>query len=332
LKIGRFAILKGDPMYAAVVSSFDTAPRYAQIPTPEPDGKDEVLVDVIAAGLHPRVRSQANGSHYTSSGELPLVPGIDGVGRASDGALRYFIASDATIGTMAEQTVVDLRRSVVLHEGSDPLLVAAAMNPAMSSWVALRRRIDFRPGQQVLVLGATGNAGQLAVQVARHLGAGRIVAAGRDAARLANLSRLGADLLVSLGGDREEVAVRLGEAAGEVDVVIDYLWGEPTATAMLGLARYRASDKPLSWIEIGSVAGPTAEIPSAALRAHRLQIVGSGQGSVSTADIVAELPLLADAISAGTFEVNARAVPLAQVTRAWQEPDGGGRVVLTPGR
>ncbi|MGH7212657.1 MAG: hypothetical protein ACREF1_14485, partial [Acetobacteraceae bacterium] len=138
-------------MKAAVVSSFDTAPRYEEFSAPTTAGDDDMVIDVIAAGLHPRVRSQADGSHYTSTGELPLVPGIDGVGRGANGLLRYFILPDTTMGAMAEQTVIDVRRSVVLPDDADPVLVAAAMNPAMSSWVALRRLIQFEPGQKVLV-------------------------------------------------------------------------------------------------------------------------------------------------------------------------------------
>ena len=157
-------------MLALVVDSFGKAPTCQDLAEPEP-GDGEVLVDVVAAGLHPRVRSQADGSHYTGSGVLPLVPGIDGVGRAPDGTLRYFVLPDTTMGAMAERTVVDLRRSVVLPEGSDPVTLAAGMNPAMSSWVALRRRIAFERGWKVLVLGATGNAGRMAIEVSRHLGA-----------------------------------------------------------------------------------------------------------------------------------------------------------------
>jgi D-arabinose 1-dehydrogenase-like Zn-dependent alcohol dehydrogenase len=89
-------------MHAAVVTAFDTPPIYREVPTPTPQAPDEILVDVLAAGLHPRVRSQADGSHYTSSGELPVVPGIDGVGRTGDGALRYFVLPDTTVGAMAE--------------------------------------------------------------------------------------------------------------------------------------------------------------------------------------------------------------------------------------
>src|SRR3984885_12139529 len=107
-------------MHAAVVTAFDRPPTFQGFPDPAPTGPDEFVVDVLAAGLHPRVRSQANGSHYTSSEELPLVPGIDGVGRGPDGLLRYFILPDTTLGAMAEQTVIDTRRRVVLADSTDP--------------------------------------------------------------------------------------------------------------------------------------------------------------------------------------------------------------------
>ncbi len=318
-------------MHAAVVTSFDTPPSFIEYPEPAPAGPDDVLVEVLAVGLHPRVRSQAGGSHYTSTGELPLVPGIDGVGRTPDGSLRYFVLPDTTMGSLAERTVVDLRRSVVLPEGTDPVPIAAAMNPAMSSWVALRRRIDVSPGQRILVLGATGNAGRLAVQIARHFGAARVVAAGRNPDVLATLSELGADVTVSLRGDPTEVNRCLSEAAGDVDVVVDYLWGRPAADAMRALVVARLDgDQPLTWVQIGSVAGPEAAIPSAALRAVPLRVVGSGQGSVPTRDFLAELPALGAAIGAGTLAVDARAVPLAEVTAAWTDPDASGRTVLVP--
>ncbi len=318
-------------MKAAVVTSFSTPPAYQDVAVPEPGPDNEVLVDVVAAGLHPRVRSQASGSHYTSTDELPLIPGIDGVGRGPDGLLRYFVLPGTTMGSMAEQTVIDLGRSIVLPEGADPILVAAAMNPAMSSWVALRRRISLQPGQRVLVLGATGNAGRMAVQISKHLGAQRVVAAGRDTGRLAGLAALGADDVVSLSGDPASVAEHLGRVAGDVDVVLDYLWGEPAASAVLAIAGHRRNEgQPLTWVEIGSVAGPVAPIASAALRAVRLQIVGSGQGSVPARDIVAELPALVTELSGGRFDVGARAVPLASVQAAWTGFPSQQRIVITP--
>lgn len=312
-------------MKAAVVTAFDTAPEYTDFPVPQPAGPQDMLVEVLAAGLHPRVRSQADGTHYTSTDALPLVPGIDGVGRGSDGTLRYFVLGDTTAGSMAEQTVIDTRRSVVLPEDTDPVTLAAAMNPAMSAWLALRRRISFQAGQRVLVLGATGSAGRLAVQVAKLLGASSVIAAGRSSARLAALPALGATATVELADPG------LGEQAAEVDVVLDYLWGDPAARAMAALITGRADrGAPLTWIQIGSVAGSTAPIPSAALRAANLQIVGSGQGSISTRDIVAELPALAAALTAGRLDAAGHAVPLREVTAAWAAGDGTDRTVLVP--
>lgn len=321
-------------MKAAVVSTFDSPPRFADFPLPAANAEGEILVDVLAAGLHPRVRSQANGSHYTSTDRLPIVPGIDGVGRGADGRLRYFILPDTAIGAMAEKAVIDERRSIVLPDGADPIGVAAAMNPAMSSWVALKQRVEFRAGQKVLILGATGNAGEMAVQVAKLFGAAEIVAAGRDAGRLARLPALGASATVHLAGDPDVAAKRLGDAAADVDVVIDYIWGDPTGAAMVAVITRRADRaKPLTWIEIGSVGGATAPIPSAALRAARLSIVGSGQGSVSARAILTELPAIAKAITSGTFRIEARPMPLDDVEQAWAEAGRSRqRIVIVPRR
>src|SRR4051812_2845769 len=116
-------------MHAAVVTSFGAPPSYAEHPEPIARGRGKVVVDVLAAGLHPRVRSQADGSHYTSTGELPLVPGIDGVVRDPKGGIRYAVLDDTTLGTLAERTVIELDRSIVLPETVDPVQLAAAMNP-----------------------------------------------------------------------------------------------------------------------------------------------------------------------------------------------------------
>jgi NADPH:quinone reductase-like Zn-dependent oxidoreductase len=317
-------------MHAAVVRSFDHPPRYETVDPPQAGGEHELVVDVLAAGLHPRVRSGADGSHYTSAGELPLIPGIDGVGRTPDRSLVYFVLADTTLGSMAEQTVIDRRRSVAVPTDGDVAAMAAAMNPAMSSWIALRSRIAIQPGQRVLVLGATGNAGQMAVEVAKHLGADHVIGAGRDGERLAALGDLGADVTVSLA--REDAYEELGEAAADVDIVIDYLWGAPAEHAMRALVTARRDrSRPLDWIQIGSVAGADIALPSAALRAANLRIMGSGQGSVSTAAIVAELPALAAEIAAGTLTVNAVPLPLSEVETAWNAPtEPGRRIVFTP--
>jgi NADPH:quinone reductase-like Zn-dependent oxidoreductase len=312
-------------VHAAVVTRFDTAPTWTAFPDPEPTG-DEVVVDVVAAGLHPRVRSQADGSHYTSEGALPLVPGVDGVGRFPDGSLRYFAVQSDTRGSMAERVAVDPRASVLLPDGADPVAIAAGANPVMSSWVALRRRITFPDGARVLVLGATGASGRAAVQVAKHLGASHVVASGRNPARLATLRELGADVTVPLD-DLDGLAA----AAADVDVVLDYVWGEPSAAVMGAVVTARRSrgDR-LDWVAIGSTAGPEAPVPSAALRASGLTIVGSGQGSVGMAGFVGELPRIVAAIADGSIAVDATRVPMQDVTAAWtgRVDASAGRVVL----
>jgi NADPH:quinone reductase-like Zn-dependent oxidoreductase len=310
-------------MKAAVVNDFSRPPRYEDVREPVATRNDEVVVEVLAAGLHPRVRSQAGGSHYTSTGELPLIPGIDAVVRDPAGKLRYAILDDTSHGTMAERTLIELDRSVVLPDSIDPVVVAAAMNPAMSSWVALQQRIDFGDRQQVAILGATGNAGRMAIQVAKRFGASRVIAAGRDTAKLDELTALGADEVCTFD--------QLAQAA-DVDLVIDYVWGEPTSAAMMEIITNRADrGRPLTWVEVGASAGPDAAIPAAALRAARLQIVGSGIGSVSGRDFVTELPKLAETVAQGAFDVRATAVPLAEVELAWTTTAGtSDRIVLIP--
>jgi NADPH:quinone reductase-like Zn-dependent oxidoreductase len=318
-------------MHAAVVHSFDHPPRYERCASPVPAG-DEVLVEVMAVGLHPRVRTDAAGRHYTSTRTLPMIPGIDGVGRLEDGRRVYFVAPDGTHGTLAQRSIVDPRRMVPLPEDTDVATVAAGMNPAMSSWVALRLRVPLQPGQSLLVLGATGNAGAMAVQVARRLGAGRVVGAGRNPERLGALPGLGADVVVALTDDRDETTRRLAEAAAEVDVVLDYLWGDPAVMTMTALLEARADrSRALDWVQIGAIAGPTIELPSVLLRAANLRIQGTGQGSVSPRAYLAELPALVDELDAGRLEVTVHRLPLAEVEAAWSAPEvPGRRTVFVP--
>jgi NADPH:quinone reductase-like Zn-dependent oxidoreductase len=319
-------------MNAAVVTSFEEPPHYQAFEVPQPHSDHEVLVDVLAVGLHPRVRSGAAGAHYTSSGHLPMIPGVDGVGQRSDGKKVFFVADDAVIGTMADKAAVDTRRAIELPDDVDVVKVAAAMNPAMSAWVALRRRVPLRPGQSVLVLGATGNAGSMAIQIARSLGAGRIVGAGRDVARLELLPSLGADAIVQLTDDPAATAASLGDTAADVDIVIDYLWGAPAQHAITALLTQRADrSHELNWIQIGAIAGPTIELPSVALRSANFRLQGNGQGAVSPATYLAELPSLVDEIDEGAIKVRTNAQPLADVESVWQLAEAPGvRTVLVP--
>lgn len=319
-------------MNAAVVTSFDEPPHYQEFDIPSPATNDEILVDVLAVGLHPRTRSGATGSHYMSSSTLPMIPGIDGVGRRPDGKKIYFVSGDDALGTMADKAVVDIRRSIELPDDVDVSKIAAAMNPAMSAWVALRRRVPIEPGMSVLVLGATGNAGTMAVQVAKRLGAGRVVGAGRDLTRLDALTSVGADDVVQLTDDADVTATALSAKAAEADIVIDYLWGKSTERAIMALLSGRSDrSRAMNWIQIGAMAGPTIELPSVALRSANLRLQGSGQGAVSTRTYLAELPSLVDEIDGGTIAVKTSSVPLADVEKIWVRPDvPGERTVLVP--
>jgi NADPH:quinone reductase-like Zn-dependent oxidoreductase len=319
-------------MNAAVVTSFDQPPHYQQFEVPRPTAGEQLLVDVLAVGLHPRVRSGAAGVHYTSTGSLPLIPGIDAVGRRPDGKLIYFVADDAVAGTMADKAVADQRRSIELPDDVDTATVAATLNPAMSAWVALRLRVPIDAGQSVLVLGATGNAGTMAVKVAQLLGAGRVVGAGRDLERLTALTTLGADDVVQLTDDADATAKALASAAAEVDIVIDYVWGKPAQEAMTALLTERSDrSRQLSWIQIGAMAGPTIELPSTLLRSANLRLQGNGQGAVSPEAYLAELPSLVDQINAGTIALKANRKPLADVEKMWADTDRPGeRTVLIP--
>jgi NADPH:quinone reductase-like Zn-dependent oxidoreductase len=314
-------------MKAAVVTSFTEAPAYGDFRDAVVSRPDQMVVDVLAAGLHPLVRGQASGPRPGRKVVLPFVPGVDGVGRGEDGVLRYFTFPDETFGTMAERTVIIPRRSIELPVGTDPVAVAAAMNPAMSSWIALRRRISFEAGQKVLVLGATGVAGRMAVQVAGLLGASQVIAAGRDRERLADVR-----------GATETVLLQdtdaLVQVAGEVDVVLDYVWGPATGETMRALTMSRRTeDQPLSWVQIGTVGGPIGHIAAPPLRSIPLQIVGSGLGSVSGPAMLAELPALLTQIANGAIDVDAKAVALSEVNHVWTQPESGPqRIVFVPGQ
>ncbi len=316
---------------AAVVTSFDEPPHYQEFDLPKP-GENQALVDVLAVGLHPRVRSSAAGRHYTSTDHLPLIPGVDGVGRMSDGTRVYFAADDALPGPMAEKAVVDTRRMVYLSQEADAIKVAAAMNPAMSSWVAFRRRVPIERGQGVLVLGATGNAGTMAVRVAKRLGAGRVVGAGRDTQRLKGLMDVGADEIVALAEDTGATARSLGKAAAEVDIVIDYLWGAPAEKAIMAPAERPIGPQPGTELDPDWCRGRTdleSSVCGLAIGEHPNP--RSWSRSHLGRGYLAELPALIDEIDSGRLEVKSRPVPLREIETVWIKQEvPGERIVVVP--
>ncbi|MFI9489862.1 zinc-binding alcohol dehydrogenase family protein [Promicromonospora sp. NPDC052451] len=307
---------------AALVESFDEPPHLRSVPAPAPAPGQEV-VDVLAVGVHPATRGIAAGKHYTSPTSLPALAGADAVVRRADGSLGYVMLMGA--GTLAEHIAVDPAAVIPVPDGADPAVLVATMNPALSSWGALRTRVPFQTGQSVLVHGATGNAGSMAVKVARHLGAGHVVAAGRNRSRLDELTTQGADQIVQLTPDQDATAAALARAAAEVDVVLDYVWGPPTELAMRAVLGARTQHtRVLDWVQIGGTGGDAITLSGHALRSNAFRILGSGFGAVDTEVMLREFTELVAAIAAGAMAVRPHPFPLDQVEAAWAHQDAPG--------
>lgn len=320
-------------MNAAIVESFEKAPRYGSFADPVAEA-GEMLVRVEAAGLHPIVRALAKGAHYGSTGQLPLIPGVDGAGQLEDGTRVYFGVSRPPFGTFAELAVTNAHLSVRLPEGLDSLTAAGIANPGMSSWVALQARAKFVVGETVLILGATGSAGQLAVQIAKRLGARRVVAAGRNPEVLAALPALGADAVISLEQKSEALvaAFRAEIVEHGVDVVLDYLWGAPAEAVLAAIAQKGLDHaaRRIRYIEIGQTAGAAITLGGATLRSSGVEILGSGFGSASMEEIFASLRKFFDEAAKHPFTAKVQPAPLRDVERLWNAPEHEGRLVFQP--
>ncbi|HEY1804238.1 MAG TPA: zinc-binding alcohol dehydrogenase family protein [Terracidiphilus sp.] len=317
-------------MQAAVVNVPGQAPKYQTFPDPVAE-EGEALIRVRAAGLHPVVKGISSGTHYASggAGQGPTVPGIDGVGVLDDGSRVYFGLVRKPWGTMAELAAAPRRICIPIPDGLDDAHAAAIANPGMSSWVALKVRAGIAPGETVLILGATGVAGQLAIQTARQLGAKRVIAAGRNVDAIA-----GADVDAVIALNQPEDAVRdafAAEAASGIDVALDYLWGRPTELLLEALAKgfkVQATRK-TRVIEVGASAGPTITLPAATLRSVDLTLLGSGFGAASLDAILAMIPILFAKAAAGELKIAVEPVPLAEVENAWDRAEKGRRTVFT---
>jgi NADPH:quinone reductase-like Zn-dependent oxidoreductase len=318
---------------AAVVHAFDAPPQYTSFAEPvAADG--ERLVHVTAAGLHQIVKALANGTHYGSTGELPFIPGVDGVGRLADGTRVYFGGARAPFGTFAERALASRAICIEPPEGLDDVTAAGIANPGMSSWVALTARAKFVAGESILILGATGVAGQLAAQIAKRLGARRVIAAGRSPKALEELKELGADSVISLDQERDALvsAFRQELAENGVDVVLDYLWGSPAEALLAAVSQkgLRQATSRLRFVQIGSSAGPAISLSAATLRSSAIELLGSGFGSASFDQILKGVADFFKMAAAQPFHFKAKAVPLKDVEALWNSPEQGVRLVFQP--
>ncbi len=320
-------------MHAAVVRAFDAPPKYAEFPDPVPQ-PGEQPVTVTAAGLHQIVKSLANGTHYGSSGELPFVPGVDGVGRLDDGSRVFFGGTRDPRGTFAERACAPSAICIPLPDGLDDATAAGMANPGMSSWVALTARAKFVAGESVLILGATGVAGQLAVQIAKRRGARRVVAAGRNPEVLEKLKSLGADAVISFDQEPDALVAALrSEFAGNgMDIVLDYVWGQPAESALKAIAQkgLKKLTPRVRFVQIGSSAGQTITLNAATLRSSGLELIGSGFGSASLDQIKIAICDFFQAAATDPFHFNLKTAPLSDVESLWNSPERGTRLVFQP--
>jgi NADPH:quinone reductase-like Zn-dependent oxidoreductase len=319
-------------MHAAMVEDFSGPPRYRETTLPVAN-EGEVLLQVRAAALSNLVRSQANGSHYSSLTTLPFTPGIDGVGIVpADGSRLYFISPRAPFGSMAEYSVVSRTMTIPVPANIDDADAAALGNPGLATWGSLLGRAKFQSGEGVLINGATGIAGRQAVQVAKYLGASKIIATGRNEQALAEVAVLGADETISLNQPEDNLLRSFRSALSSVQVVLDYLWGSSAELILKAAAGHGSLEgQPrIRFVQIGSISGNAITLSAGLLRSSGVELLGSGLGSLSGQQILQALNAMFAAASAVQFAIDVDPVPLAKVEEAWNRKNDERRIVFIP--
>lgn len=316
-------------MKAAVVRKAGQSPVYGEFPEPVA-APGYSRITVAAAAISNVARSRASGTHYSSPDEFPLVAGIDGVGRLDDGRRVYFALPHPPYGSMAERTVAPVTQCVPVPDALDDVMAAAIANPGMSSWVAFIERARLKAGETVLVNGATGMAGQLAVQIAKHLGAGKVIATGRNPDTLRALIGVGADVTIQLTGDGDALERSfVAQFAEGIDVVIDYLWGASAERLLIAGVKAGAEAVPIRFVQVGSVSAQEITLPSAVLRASAIELMGSGIGSVALDRLIDVTGDVLHAAASKGFRIAVDPIPLSEVGEAWSKSGSASRTVLT---
>ncbi|MFS2222548.1 quinone oxidoreductase family protein [Pantoea sp. B65] len=310
-------------MKAAMVYGAGELPVYGDFREPQADER-HIVVTVKAAAISQLAKARAAGTHYSSTLQYPFITGIDGAGYLSNGDPVYFLAFSSPWGSMAERTQVTPDSIVPLPATLDPVVAAAIANPGMSSWAALTRRAHLRKGETVLINGATGTSGSLAVRIARHLGAGKIIATGRNREVLEKLRTEGADITLTLDALPAELPALMAEG---IDVVLDYLWGQSALNIMT--AAVAGGEKVVRFVQIGALSGQEISLHSKLLRSSGLTLMGSGLGSVSNAELIAAVGELLQAAAQSDFSIPFQQRPLSEVNEAWGADDSRCRTVFT---
>jgi NADPH:quinone reductase-like Zn-dependent oxidoreductase len=319
-------------MDAAVLHVLGEVPRHEQFPDPSPR-ENEAIVHVHAASLKPIDKQLASGSHYASPRELPVVCGTDGVGHLSDGKRVFFGGPRSPYGAMAQRTVVNPAFCFPIPDTLDDETAAALPNPGVSAWLSLTYRAKLRPGENVLILGATGVTGKLAVKIAKLLGARRVVAAGRNQQVLRTLAKHGADATIRLDAPPQELSEAFSREAADsgFQVVIDYVWGSPVEALLSAMTRkeFAVIKSETRLVQVGESAGSTISLRAAVLRGTPLTILGTA--GIPPRDILVESfqQVMAHAAS-GDLRIDTERIPLAKIGNAWQQDQQGRRLVIIP--
>ncbi len=319
-------------MKAAVLHALGKAPRCEEFAEPAA-GKDEAVVRVRAASLKAIDKQLASGSHYASPRELPVVCGTDGVGDLEDGTRVFFGGPRRPYGAMAERTVAPRAFCFPVPPGIDDDTAAALPNPGVSAWLSLTHRAKLAAGETALILGATGVTGQLAVQMAKLLGAKRVIGAGRNQRVLSRLRELGADATIQLDQAGDSLKEAFAREAGDAgfDVVIDYVWGRPTETLLAAITKseFAVVTKETRLVQVGESAGPSIALPAAVLRSTALTILGTA-GIPPREVLVDAMQQVMARAARGELQIETERVPLADIEGAWQRQESGRRIVVIP--
>ena len=321
-------------MHAAVLHTLGTAPKYEKFPEPVIGDKDgDVIVHVHAASLKPVDKQMASGSHYASGGVLPRVCGSDGVGHLDDGQRVFFGGARPPYGAMAQRTLVPRAFTFPVPENLNDETAAALPNPGISAWLSLAYRAKLALGENVLILGATGVTGKLAVKIAKLLGASRVVAAGRNEQALRMLRDLGADATISLALSRAELSEAFAREAGQqgFQVVIDYVWGQPAEAFLAAMTRkeFAFIQSETRFVQVGESASPTITLPAAVLRSTAITIMGTA--GIPAREVLTEAfqKVMAHAAK-GELKIDTERIALIDIENAWEREQQGRRLVIIP--
>ncbi|MFC4244963.1 zinc-binding alcohol dehydrogenase family protein [Gryllotalpicola reticulitermitis] len=318
-------------MKAAVVNHSGDIPRYQDFPDPVvEDGLVRVTVEAVA--VENVDRAIVAGTHYTAGpfqAALPAIPCFDGIGRLPDGTLVGFGGLTPPYGALAQYVVVPAGHTAPIPEGIEAP-IAAVLSSAISA-MSMATAAGLEVGETVLVQGATGVAGRLAVQIARLLGAGRIVATGRNDDALRELTALGADAVINTVASDTDLVQAFRDTAGDgYDVVIDYLWGHPTELLTRALIPESfAMPKPTRLVQIGESAGPAVQLSADALRTSGLEIYGAARNMAT--GMAAAYQQVVTWVRSGQLTIDVTTMPLSQIEAAWTRTDlRGTRLVISP--